>query len=199
MAAKVWLRTVRSLAPFKRDLFAQRREEHGPHDERRHEERYEASNSRHVRPQKLDVASEAPSYQVPERVRNHLEADCQRRCGCGACRPEVETLRCTCAARRHAGCEPGGWSKAGNRRLRRRLARAPEVVAGHQVARPLAWERRVSQSCQARPEEARELISGTATTGHCDHAGEPLRERGACKAGNRSRHCIVPRQGILGS
>eukprot|EP00964_Phaeocystis_antarctica_P002140 scaffold1122_cov50-Phaeocystis_antarctica.AAC.3 len=37
------------------------------------------------------------------------------------------------------------------------------AVAGNPVAWYLAWERRASQSRQARPEEAREPTSGTAT------------------------------------
>eukprot|EP00964_Phaeocystis_antarctica_P109282 scaffold73758_cov52-Phaeocystis_antarctica.AAC.3 len=49
-----------------------------------------------------------------------------------------------------------------NRRLRRRLARAPEAVAGRPVGRSLPWERRAGQSCQARPEEAQEPSWGTA-------------------------------------
>ena len=52
-----------------------------------------------------------------------------------------------------------GWSKAGKwARLWRRLARAPEAVAGRPVgrSRSLPWERRASQSCQSRPEEAQE-------------------------------------------
>ena len=43
-----------------------------------------------------------------------------------------------------------------------RLARAPEAVAGRPEGRPLPWERQASQSCQVRPEEAREPTSGTA-------------------------------------
>ena len=33
------------------------------------------------------------------------------------------------------------------------------------MGRSLPWERRASQSCQARPEEAQELTSGTAKGG----------------------------------
>ena len=36
-------------------------------------------------------------------------------------------------------------------------------MTGRPVGRPLAWEHRTSQGCQARPEEAREPNSGTAT------------------------------------
>eukprot|EP00964_Phaeocystis_antarctica_P156935 scaffold126894_cov51-Phaeocystis_antarctica.AAC.2 len=42
-----------------------------------------------------------------------------------------------------------------NRRLRRRLARAPEAVAGRPVAWPLPWECRAAQSRQARPRSRR--------------------------------------------
>eukprot|EP00964_Phaeocystis_antarctica_P074637 scaffold45947_cov37-Phaeocystis_antarctica.AAC.1 len=49
--------------------------------------------------------------------------------------------------------------RRGNGRLWRRLARAPEVVAWRPAGRALLWERRASQSCQARPEEAREPTS----------------------------------------
>ena len=49
-----------------------------------------------------------------------------------------------------------------NLRLWRRLARAPEAVAGRPVGWSLPWERRASQSCQARPQEAREPTSVTA-------------------------------------
>eukprot|EP00964_Phaeocystis_antarctica_P037504 scaffold21413_cov48-Phaeocystis_antarctica.AAC.3 len=52
--------------------------------------------------------------------------------------------------------------RRGNRRLRRRLARAPEAAAGRPVGRSLPWERRASQSCQARPEEAQKPSWGTA-------------------------------------
>ena len=52
--------------------------------------------------------------------------------------------------------------KRGNGRLWRRLARGPEAVAGHSVGQSLPWERRASQSFEVRPEEARELTSGTA-------------------------------------
>ena len=38
------------------------------------------------------------------------------------------------------------------------------------MGRSLPWERRASQSCQARPEEAQELTSGTAEGGDFDHA-----------------------------
>eukprot|EP00964_Phaeocystis_antarctica_P055708 scaffold32792_cov59-Phaeocystis_antarctica.AAC.2 len=48
-----------------------------------------------------------------------------------------------------------------NRRLWRRLARAPETVAGHPVARPLALNV-AARSRQVRPEEAREPTWGTA-------------------------------------
>eukprot|EP00964_Phaeocystis_antarctica_P122394 scaffold86053_cov47-Phaeocystis_antarctica.AAC.4 len=53
----------------------------------------------------------------------------------------------------------------GNRWLWRRLARAPEAVAGRPVGRPPPWERRASQSCQARPEEAQEPSWGSARGG----------------------------------
>ena len=51
--------------------------------------------------------------------------------------------------------------RRGNGRLWRRLARAPEAVAGRSVARSLRWERRASQSCQARPGKAQAPTSGT--------------------------------------
>ena len=35
-------------------------------------------------------------------------------------------------------------------------------MAGGPEGRPLPWERQASQSCQVRPEEAREPTSGTA-------------------------------------
>ena len=49
-----------------------------------------------------------------------------------------------------------GWSKPGKAALWRRLARAPEAVAGLSAGRPLAWERRASQPGGAR-----------ADLGHC--------------------------------
>ena len=63
--------------------------------------------------------------------------------------------------------------RRGNGRLRRRLARAPEAVAGRPVGLPLPWERRASQSSQARPEEAQEPTSCTCQGGHFDHAVSP--------------------------
>eukprot|EP00964_Phaeocystis_antarctica_P011898 scaffold6564_cov30-Phaeocystis_antarctica.AAC.2 len=55
------------------------------------------------------------------------------------------------------------WSEGGgNRRLWRRLARAPGALGGRPVGRSLPWECRAAQSFQARPEEAREPTSGTA-------------------------------------
>eukprot|EP00964_Phaeocystis_antarctica_P100713 scaffold66295_cov58-Phaeocystis_antarctica.AAC.2 len=52
--------------------------------------------------------------------------------------------------------------RRGNRRLRRRPARAPEAVAGRPVGQSLAWEQRASQSCRTRAVEAREPSWGTA-------------------------------------
>ena len=49
-----------------------------------------------------------------------------------------------------------------NRRLWSGWLKGPEAVAGRPVGRSLPWERRASQSCQARPEEARGPSSGTA-------------------------------------
>ena len=63
-----------------------------------------------------------------------------------------------------------------NRRLWRRLAQALKAVTGGPGDRSLPWERRASQSRQARPEEAQEPTSGTAKGGtltllpHLGHA-----------------------------
>ena len=71
------------------------------------------------------------------------------------------------------------------RRLWRRLARAPEVVVGRPAGRSLPWERRASQSCQARPEEPREPTSGTAkrALSPCIRAAMPCRRRASCRSG----------------
>eukprot|EP00964_Phaeocystis_antarctica_P011805 scaffold6522_cov44-Phaeocystis_antarctica.AAC.1 len=61
-----------------------------------------------------------------------------------------------------------------NRRLWRRLARAPEAVPGRPVGRASPWERRASQGCQARPEEAREPAEPRAMPReHFGHAVPP--------------------------
>ena len=56
-------------------------------------------------------------------------------------------------------------------------------LGGGELEHPRQWlgaqrpgfspERRVIQSCQARPEEARGPTSGTAKGGHFDHAASP--------------------------